>query len=84
VSKSAQLPNDKYVEDEKPLDLTRFLERTISFAINYIHGIRAGQFTHTTDESRCKRWDGKACDFLPLCRVNWAKQRALRNQENQD
>jgi ATP-dependent helicase/DNAse subunit B len=84
VSKSAQLPNDKYVENGKSLDLNRFLERSISFAIDYIHGIRAGQFKHTADESRCKRWDGKACDFLPLCRVNWEKQRALANQENHD
>jgi len=84
VSKSAQLPNDKYAEDGKPVNLQQFLERTISFAIDYIQGIRSGQFKHTIDESRCKRWDGKVCDFLPLCRVNWEKQRALAKTENGD
>ena len=84
VSKSAQLPNDKYAEDGKPVNLQQFLERTISFAIDYIQGIRSGQFKHTPDESRCKRWDGKYCDFLPLCRVNWEKQRALAKTENGD
>ncbi len=81
VGKSALLPNDKYVLEKGPASLQDFIQHTFEFAVQYIRGIRAGHFPHTTDESRCKSWNKKNCQFLPLCRVNWQKQKKLRGAE---
>ncbi len=79
LSGSAQFPNDKYSEDQQPVTIDRLLERSLRFATAYIRSIRSGNFPHTGEVGRCRRWDGKMCEYLPLCRVSWTKIRNRRN-----
>jgi ATP-dependent helicase/nuclease subunit B len=79
LSSSARLPNEKYTEDGHPVTLEELVARSFRFAIGYIGGIRKGEFPHTPETDRCRRWDGTLCEYLPLCRVNWNKLRRINN-----
>jgi ATP-dependent helicase/nuclease subunit B len=79
LSGSSRLPNEKFTEDEHPVTLEELVERSFRFAVGYIRAIRKGQFPHTQETERCRRWDGTLCEYLPLCRVNWNKLHHINN-----
>lgn len=80
--KSARFPNEKLRIDNSPASLNQFLQRVMDHTIGYIRNIREGKFSHTPDESHCKSRNGKLCEYLPVCRVNWMKQARLRGQSS--
>lgn len=77
IDKRVVLPNDKYHINGNPQTLIQLTERTLNFAMEYISGIREGKFSHTLDERKCRRWDGKLCEMFPMCKVNRKKQALL-------
>ncbi|OGB63083.1 MAG: hypothetical protein A2Y94_06685 [Caldithrix sp. RBG_13_44_9] len=79
--KTVSFPNEKFLVNNRSLTLEQFIDYIFDFAVNYINHIRQGKFPHTVDQSKCKRWDAKWCEYFPLCRVNWYKTSFLgRNQ----
>ncbi|MBN2365130.1 MAG: PD-(D/E)XK nuclease family protein [Calditrichaeota bacterium] len=82
VTESARFPGNKYSIDNKPASLEDFLERIMQFAVKYIRDIKSGRFVHTTDKKQCVGWNGRLCDYLPVCRVNQAKQDRIRRENN--
>jgi ATP-dependent helicase/DNAse subunit B len=79
VNKRIVFPNDTYQLEGVPQTLRQFTDRSLHFALTYIDGIQQGSFTHTRDENNCRRWDGKFCEFLPICRVRWKRASQLNN-----
>jgi ATP-dependent helicase/DNAse subunit B len=77
LSSSTPFPNDKYVVDGNPQTIPQFIDRVFNYSADYILNIRKGHFQHTEDPKKCRRWDGKVCDFMPLCKVNWRKQQTV-------
>ena len=82
--KSARFPNDKFRINNSPASLKEFLELVIDNAVGYIRKIRGGNYTHTPEESNCRSRNGKLCEYLPVCKVNWMKQATLENQSSTD
>jgi ATP-dependent helicase/DNAse subunit B len=75
VKPSAHFPNDKYLVEGDRQTIQQFIDRVLNFSADYILNIRKANFQHTEDPKKCQRWDGKACDFMPLCKVNWRNQK---------
>jgi ATP-dependent helicase/DNAse subunit B len=81
--KTVNFPNDKFLVEQRPLSLEQFVDYMFNYAVDYINDIRRGKFTHTLEQSTCIRWDGRWCEYFPVCRVNWYKTTFLgRNQES--
>jgi hypothetical protein len=81
--KTVNFPNDKFLFEQHPLSLAQLVDYIFGYAIDYINHIRQGKFSHTLEQSRCRRWDGSWCEYFPVCRVNWYKTSFLsRNQES--
>ena len=74
TNKSVQFPSEKFKTDDMPTSLEDLIDRTYNFAISYIRQIQQGKFPHTDDQSKCREPNGKFCQYLPVCRVNWFKK----------
>jgi ATP-dependent helicase/DNAse subunit B len=82
--KSSRFPNSKFKIDNSAATLQEFMELVMAHAVGYIQKIRKGLFAHTLDDSRCRSRNGKLCEYLAVCRVNWMKQSHLRSHSSTD
>jgi len=78
VSRNGKFPNSDFTVEEQPATLEDLIRRSFSFAVQYIHAIREGNFPHTRESNTCRQWRNKDCRFMPLCRLNRAKQALFR------
>ncbi|MFZ0389011.1 MAG: PD-(D/E)XK nuclease family protein, partial [Calditrichia bacterium] len=76
-----RLPYHSYRIGEEEAGLQDFLQRSLTFAVDYIRQIRSGRYNQTTESTRCRGFNGKDCLFRPLCRLNPEKQAHLRQAE---
>ncbi len=80
ISRNGKFPNSDFTVEEQPATLRDLIRRSFSFAVGYIRAIREGNFPHTQDSNACRYGNNIDCRFLPLCRLNRAKQAHLQRE----